>query len=1034
MLRCGYQSLFYILFAWILAACGGGGGGGVDPNDGNIGGGSSSSSVDLVLQDSAGNPIVNISDASSAFLVASLSGSNNANRIVNFSLTEPYGRLNPSSGRAVTNSSGVASIQIFAGTEAGAGTAAVVVDTGAFDTTTYNALGDEGDSSSLPANATLEVNIYKAAAYTATPQSKTPFNSGEEITRDVRAVIEAQLSTTSATESVEGFVISFSTDLGVLNQSTALTDSNGIAYVILSAGDTAGAGTATATISGVSKGASFATAGDDVDTTTTAVTVTQDFALSSKEDTRNITTTDNGILTVGLTQGSALQYANVNVTITGQGILEYTFPGTTRTITGQSLDVITDSNGQAVLDIIPGSISGNGSVVSTYNGENTSNSINFNIIADEIQFGAIVGTDNTIINNFEESVVEIDTTSLSAGSTTVLEVAAIKGDSPATLFTESYQVSFTSSCISAGNASVDSPVTAISGIAVATYTNISCTGNDVITANATIGGQPFQATRAAGSTTDNTAIITTTSSSATSLSMTNITETLLALKNTSGLGRSETSDITFTATDSGGNAVPSQTVNFELTTDVGGITFSPASANTNANGQVTVTITSGTVPTPVRVKANMTVGATTISTVSEQLNIGVGLPDQDSFSQALESFAVQAYNGANVQNTITLSAADHFGNPVVSGTTFTVIADKGGRVGSVNNNNAQASCEVTNQSEATQGSCTLTWLSSGDNPDVDLNRSVRTNIAPLSRGKNDRFGRTNVLAYAIGEETFYDSNGNGVFDVECSNCIDTNGDGTLDGNLDINGDSVIDSSVSEAFDDMGEPFADINEDGVYTNDQIDANDPTPGDDSDDITEAFVDFNSNLTYDGPDGLFNGALCSQAAIAEGHCASLTYVWDEDTFVISTDDGIFYIRDSDPLAGNYEYEQSGNPPSSDEVSTDITNLTGDVPQYDNGTELVNGIELSTTNSSETVYILITDNNGNNIPAGSEITFTCSNCDVTAGSSQTASNSTNPSAYSVTLARPTSVNQVSGQLSIEYQTPDGTSRSASYTVVTPF
>jgi len=1024
MSRCGYQSLIYVFFAWILAACGGGGGGGVDPSAGNITGGSSGS-VSLTLQDSAGNPITNISGSTSAFLVAQLSGSNISNRIVSFSLTDPYGRLNPSSGRTVSDSNGLASIQVFAGTELGSGIASVVADTGAFDRVVYNISGTEEETSTVPSNTTLDVNIYKAAAYQATPQSKDVFQNGEEVTRDVSAIVEAQLTTTSATESVENLVVSFSTDTAELTRSTAITDSNGIAYVVLTAGSIAGAGTVTASVSGISKGARFATAGDDVDTTTTEPTIVQNFSLSDASDTsRNITTSTNGILTVLLEQGSPLPFENINVAVTGQGILEYTFPGTTRTISGQSLDVLTDSTGQAVLNIIPGSISGNGNVISTYNGTQTSNSIGYNIIADEIEFGAIVGTDNTIINNFEESVIEIDTTTLSAGSTAVLEVAAIKG-SPATLFTESFDVTFTSSCIAAGSATVDSPVTAINGIAVATYTNNSCTGDDIITATASIGGQTFQANRAAGSTTSNTAIISNSSAVATSLAMTNITETLLALKNTSGLGRSETSNITFTATDSGGNPVASQAVNFELTTDVGGITFTPPTADTNASGQVRVTITSGTVPTPVRVKANMTVGSTTISSVSEQLNIGIGLPDQDSFSMALESFAIQAYNNEDAQNGITLSAADHFGNPAVTGTTFTVIADKGGRVGTIVDENfqAQPSCEIENKSITTLGSCTLTWLNSGDRPDADINRSTRTNIAPLTRAQNDRFGRTNLLAYAIGEETFYDSNGNGLFDVECSNCIDTNGDGTLDGDLDINGDGTIDPTLSEAFDDIGEPFADTNEDGEYTNDQIDANDPTPGDSSDDITETFVDFNSNLTYDGPNGVFDGALCSQAAISAGHCASLTYVWDEDTFAMSTDGGIFYFRDSNPLAGNYEYEQSGNPPSNISLSTEVANLSGSAPT----------ISLTAGAPSDTINILITDANANNIPAGSTITITCSNCDVTAGDTHTVLNSSNPGVYSTTLNRPTSVTQTSGQLTVKYATPDGTEVSASYPVSTP-
>jgi hypothetical protein len=90
-------------------------------------------------------------------------------------------------------------------------------------------------------------------------------------------------------------------------------------------------------------------------------------------------------------------------------------------------------------------------------------------------------------------------------------------------------------------------------------------------------------------------------------------------------------------------------------------------------------------------------------------------------------------------------------------------------------------------------------------------------------------GRSPLLVTAIGEESFIDANGNGVFDA---------------------GDTVaFNSTIStKAWDDTQEPFLNINEhyDGngvpVY-----DAGDP------------FIDFNNNGSHDGPDGAFNGPLC-------------------------------------------------------------------------------------------------------------------------------------------------------------------------------
>ena len=85
-------------------------------------------------------------------------------------------------------------------------------------------------------------------------------------------------------------------------------------------------------------------------------------------------------------------------------------------------------------------------------------------------------------------------------------------------------------------------------------------------------------------------------------------------------------------------------------------------------------------------------------------------------------------------------------------------------------------------------------------------------------GKGGRAGRSAILAYAIGEESFVDNKGDGMFDV------------------------------GDTWTDLGERFRDDYEDGAYH-----------------LGEFFYDFNNNGVRDGPDGLFNGVLCNDPA----HC---------------------------------------------------------------------------------------------------------------------------------------------------------------------
>jgi hypothetical protein len=108
---------------------------------------------------------------------------------------------------------------------------------------------------------------------------------------------------------------------------------------------------------------------------------------------------------------------------------------------------------------------------------------------------------------------------------------------------------------------------------------------------------------------------------------------------------------------------------------------------------------------------------------------------------------------------------------------------------------------------------------------------------------NPRDGWVTVLAVTQGEETFYDTNGNGIYDPGepfddngGEPFIDENDNGIYDGPeefIDMNANNSYDPGEPFYDKGRGEPFFDTNGNGVR-----------------DAGEPFVDMNGNLTYDGP----------------------------------------------------------------------------------------------------------------------------------------------------------------------------------------
>ncbi|CAN8140401.1 Big-1 domain-containing protein [uncultured Thiomicrorhabdus sp.] len=325
---------------------------------------------------------------------------------------------------------------------------------------------------------------------------------------------------------------------------------------------------------------------------------------------------------------------------------------------------------------------------------------------------------------------------------------------------------------------------------------------------------------------------------------------LISLKGTGGVGYGETSQGTYTVVDDNGDAVQGANVTFELSTSVGGLSLSDTAVVSNISGEASTTVQAGTIPTPVRVTATLSLeGGDTVFVQSDLLTVTTGIPDQNSFTLTLETFApetiVDAGNGnisltAGVEVPVTVFLADRNNNDIPDGTVVNFTTEGG----SIGNQGSDGSCTTV------ESTCSVTWRSQ--------------NPVPADH-------RVQIIAYAVGHETYYDVNANGIFD---------------DGFDYQGGDGVVDTP---AFDDMTEAYRDDDESGHFN----------PSASSFAKDERFIDYNSNQSFDIEDGTFNGVpcedpsgfgVCPDTAVAE---TTLTHIRAEATLIMADSYARTYIQ---------------------------------------------------------------------------------------------------------------------------------------------
>lgn len=254
--------------------------------------------------------------------------------------------------------------------------------------------------------------------------------------------------------------------------------------------------------------------------------------------------------------------------------------------------------------------------------------------------------------------------------------------------------------------------------------------------------------------------------SAGSIEFISATPTLIGLSGNSSSTLPSQSILEFVVKDNQGFPVYAQEVNFSLTTQLGGLSLEPASAPTDIEGKVSVVVKAGVVPTSVQVSA--VVETTTMSTLSNELILSTGFPDQNSFSISTETFNPEAmYYDGEVVN-VTIRAGDINNNPVPDNTAI-YFTTEGGVI--------ENSCLTQN------GVCSVEWRSQAPRP-VD--------------------GRVTILAYTQGEESFEDLNGTGLYEADTDYLLTDLPEAFLDTN-------------NDGFHGLLERFVDFNNDSLYTN-------------------------------------------------------------------------------------------------------------------------------------------------------------------------------------------------------------------------
>jgi hypothetical protein len=560
---------------------------------------------------------------------------------------------------------------------------------------------------------------------------------------------------------------------------------------------------------------------------------------------------------------------------------------------------LTRVDGTAVFDLLAGDAVGAGtiSVSTNISGIDASETSTFKIGATNVEM--------VISDNLAGSTI--------AQNATALVTVELKTDAGA-FYTSPVEVKFSSPCATVGNAKLDDSVFTVNGIASATYQPTNCSGNDLITATSSVNNLSQNLT------------IIVDSAPAHTIHYISASPKWIAIEGTGGVGRSEASTLTFKVVDQNDNASTNQDVEFILDIGPSGTTISPITAKTNSSGEVITVVSAGKVSGVVRVRVKIKDSLPLITSVSDELTVSTGLPDQNSFSISLEDHAPESWNTDGIIVKSTVRLADHFNNAVPNGTAV-YFTTEGGSI-------KDAATGTIGSCMTTGSECTLEWESQNPRPQGNqLEAHVLANPAGCASSLVQSFapcinsggmgqpyaGRVTITAFAIGEESFVDKNANGWFDA---------------------GDTFkIEGNITGSSYDVPEVFYDDDENGSYDTSTVSG-----------AEEKFHDFNPvDGSYSAGNSIFNGMLCSEIDDSDGLCErKLINVRGSQSLIMASSFQNFRVQNNGVDVNSVDFSVL---------------LDASTPPIDIGV------------SSATLKVYIADLNNNRPPTGSKITVTTDN-----------------------------------------------------------
>jgi len=454
-----------------------------------------------------------------------------------------------------------------------------------------------------------------------------------------------------------------------------------------------------------------ATTGSTTGTTTGATTATPTITVSL---VNSVGATVTGISLATGFKARALVKDAAGAIVTGKTV--------TFAISGSSIaalspsTALTDASGLAEVTIAPSAVSSVGAATVTATasvvGTTATGSTDFSVQASSLTLSALIPA----------------SANLTSGGTTSVSVTALIGGVAASAVP--VNVVFTASC-----GKINNQDTTSSGISVTTNGSGDATAiYDAVKADGTLcqGAVTLTASSAGATSTANITVAAPTASAVTYVSSTP-SQIFVA-----GTGALEQAIVKFKVLDTNAVAMSGVNVKFSIITNPGGVGISipnsttPVTVSTLANGEVSVSVFSGTIPGPVKIRAEL-VADPTVFSESQNLTVASGPPSQRFMSLSATTFNIEGWGIDGTSTQFTARVADRQGNPVNDGTVINFTAE-GGQVAS--------SCATAKVNGISL--CSVNFISQNPKP---------------------AGGRVSVLAYVAGTKDYTDANGNNKYDA-----------------------------------------------------------------------------------------------------------------------------------------------------------------------------------------------------------------------------------------------------------------------------